>query len=261
MQTYETIIAFDIETAPITDEAAIDRMRANLKPPGNYKKQDSIDEWYRTQGAQALEEQVARTALDGMRGDVIAVGWIAVRVYQNGSVERLPIRLHVRARTDTVKPFLSGVLEEITTDALAKPPHLVDAHMTGLVFAGHNIVGFDLPFLWQQAVRHDVPWPRLMPHLPSPWDGRVLDTMTALVGARNTVSLADACAACGVVFEDDTPSAQVPVKWAAGDYVAVEEHLRNDVRATLGLALRIRNVLGGRHGDEHAWMAGEEAPL
>jgi 3'-5' exonuclease len=228
------MLTIDIETAPTGDPVILDRLRADLKPPGNYKKEESIAEWYRTQGNQALKERVDATALRGMAGDVIAVGiqFNAVRE-QNGHIAFDPYepRVFLRETNERVAGFLRRTFDDLLEEL---PPY--DVRWV----AGHNVAGFDLPFLWQQFVRHSVAWPRYLPILPNAWDERVLDTMTSLVGARNTVSLQEAAHACGIDWDDQViPSADVPHAWLANDMQLVRQHLLNDILATNALATRI----------------------
>jgi hypothetical protein len=235
------MLVLDIETAPTTDTRVIDRLREDLKPPGNYKKEESIAEWYRTQGHQALTERVSSTALKGMQGDVIAVGWRVIDFVGEGNTlvvtnDEGP-QVAVRYKNERMHGYLRRVFEENINEA---------ASTTLTWVAGHNIVNFDLPFLWQQFVRHSIPWPKFaLPALPSAFDARVFDTMLQLVGARNTISLKDAAYACGIDWDEAScESADVPSLYLADDVDSVRRHLANDVRVTGDLAIRLMMVRG-----------------
>jgi hypothetical protein len=234
-ETYgKTILVIDIETAPTSDPAVIEHLRETLTPPGNYKKPESIAEWHRTNGAEALNERVAQTALRGTTGEVIAVGWNRLVIESNGNndVEVLsedPI-ITIRAPGTSVRDYLRAVFYDIeNTGPIPR------------VIAGHNIVQFDLPFLWQQSLMHRLPFPPIFPVLPGPFDERVLDTMTSIVGHRNTISLKEAARALGIDYASDAGgSAEVPQAWRDGDTDFVKNHLSNDVRVTSELVKRIK---------------------
>jgi hypothetical protein len=236
------MLVLDIETAPTTERMVIDRLREDLKPPGNYKKEESIAEWYRTQGHQALMERVSNTALKGMQGDVIAIGWRVIDFVGEGhtlvvSNDEGP-RVVVREKRERTQGYLRRVFDDHIGE---------DASTSTLTWvAGHNLVNFDLPFLWQQFVRHSIPWPKFaLPALPSAFDARVFDTMLQLVGARNTISLKDAAYACGIDWDEAScESADVPSLYLADDVDSVRRHLANDVRVTGDLAIRLMMVRG-----------------
>jgi hypothetical protein len=66
------------------------------------------------------------------------------------------------------------------------------------VFIGHNLVGFDLRFLYQRSVMLGIRPPVWLPINAKPWDDSVFDTMTAWAGFGNRVSLDKLCRAFGI---------------------------------------------------------------
>lgn len=250
-------LVLDIETAPIADEARIDEMREGIKPPATYKKPESIAEWHANHGAEALREKVASTALKGMQGDVIAVGWKLMEInplqenedddsweskeYGFATLQVGPTVVKVRKNVNPVDSFLREIFDDIESLAKHRP----------ITIVGHNLVQFDLPFLWQQAVRYGVRWPNNLPVLPSNFDSRVLDTMLAIVGHRNQISLHDAAKAMRIPWVDNIPSADVPDAWKRGDIDAVTEHLTNDVMVTHYIAERLLFTTGLLGGTTH----------
>lgn len=232
MESIYRVTVLDIETAPTSDERILDRIREGIKPPGNYKKPESIEEWHRTQGHQAFEDAVARTALDGMRGDVIAVGYQHLDFVRDRGRLRFrsekPVTIRIR-KERSVGNFLHGVMgpEHVPEDGEENAPEIFR------MIAGHNIAAFDLPFMWQQCLRHRVEWPRSWPVLPKPWSNGVMDTMFGLVGTKATISLKDAAYALGVRWDEASiPSAEVPKAWDDEKDDLIEAHLKNDLLAT-----------------------------
>jgi hypothetical protein len=66
------------------------------------------------------------------------------------------------------------------------------------VFIGHNIVGFDLRFLFQRSVMLGIKPPLVFPFKAKPWDDIVFDTMTAWAGVGNRFSLSKLCKVFGL---------------------------------------------------------------
>jgi len=229
----QRFLVLDIETTPTTDPALIDTLREKLAPPANYKKPESIAEWHRTQGVEALQEKIAGTALKGTQGDIIAIGWQTFALGDGVTGPDRNLEVLVRRPDQRASVFLGEAFDALK----AETTHW---HQSRYIIAGHNIVNFDLPFLWQQALRYEVTWPyELLPVLPSPHDRDILDTMTGIVGYRNTISLRDTARAFGIPWDENIPSADVPTAWQNGDSASVIKHLVNDVLVTSQVAHRI----------------------
>ena len=67
----------DIETLPSLAPDARELARAGVKPPANYKKPETIAEWWKTEGETAAETVWRKGALDGAVGELCAVGFAA----------------------------------------------------------------------------------------------------------------------------------------------------------------------------------------
>lgn len=242
MKHYDRIVTFDIETTWTDNPAILDKLRADLKPPGTHKKQETIDKWWEEEAPKVVQERIARTALDGMRGEVTAIGWVEHRVFRDGTTAQLgAASLYVRPHDTPYRRWLgdrlTGLAEAVTRN---------DEGQINCLLAGHNIIDFDLPFLWQQAIRQDLAWP--VQAIPAPDAGfsyYVVDTMRALVGPRrNTISLADACLACGIEYDTNMlASEDMPQAWLDGDVDGMLQHLENDVLTSAQLALRVRRAI------------------
>jgi uncharacterized protein YprB with RNaseH-like and TPR domain len=64
----------DIETQRSGDQDVIAKAMASVKPPGNYKKPETITEWWEKEGNAARIEAANRTALDGTYGRLATIG-------------------------------------------------------------------------------------------------------------------------------------------------------------------------------------------
>ena len=61
----QKIITIDIETLPTENTEVIAKIGSTIKPPANYKKQDTIDQWMTENYEIELKNKVSKTALDG----------------------------------------------------------------------------------------------------------------------------------------------------------------------------------------------------
>jgi len=173
-----TKIYLDIETIPTMREDIKDELRANLKPPGQYKKAESIAEWFEREGAEALEQEYRKTALDGAYGQVIVIG-VAIE-------DAEPIT------------WWGEEIDTLTSlnDYLDNIPHPYECTVVG-----HNVLSFDLRFLLQRYIVNGI-----KPHgiirrcaQAKPWDvEKVYDTMTQWAGVGNRVSLDKLCKALSI---------------------------------------------------------------
>jgi hypothetical protein len=193
---------FDIETRPTSDNALIKRIAAAVKPPGQYKKPESIQKWWAEEGALAVNEALQRTALDGTYGRLAAFGWAAdddpVKcVYGDDERGMLNVAASYFARRNTL-----------------------------IAFNGE----FDLRFLFQRMVINHVPVPNyLREALMKRYDGWV-DPMKEWAGFRGYIKQADLEAALGIPREfDKITGADVADSIATGDWGAVELHCITDV--------------------------------
>src|SRR5210317_2009879 len=66
---------FDIETVPDQSPDAFAEHVGNVKPPGNYKKQETIDQWLFDNAERIATEEWKKTALNGLRGEIVSIAW------------------------------------------------------------------------------------------------------------------------------------------------------------------------------------------
>ncbi len=174
-----------------------------IRPPANYKDPAKIAEWEKNErpkkeeairaqitGCQAeclakVDEVWRRSSLDGALGQIVCIG----RAFDD---ER-PACFYEK------KDFLTlaaeaKVLREFYQSLEAVPE--LERHM--LCWVGHNILDFDLRFLYQRSVVHGIRPPRWIPFDAKPWGDRVFDTMLAWAGPRGRVGQDKVCRVLGI---------------------------------------------------------------
>lgn len=206
----ETFVYFDIETIPDQNPGALEQALENVKPPANLKKQESIDKWLAENREQAAWDAIAKTSFDGGAGHVCTIGWAK----NDGEVE---VR-HAESRVeeaDVIREFF-GSLDCYHSETLV----------------GHNIFGFDIPFLLKRAVVLGIELPdsSAFPRDPKPWDKTIFDTMTAWAGARDRISLDRLCGILNIPGKDGFDGSMVAEAWANGEHQRIAEYCDDDVR-------------------------------
>ena len=112
------------------------------------------------------------------------------------------------------------------------------------VFVGHNLVGFDLRFLFQRSVMLGIRPPIWMPVNPKPWDESVFDTMTAWSGFGNRVSLDKLCRAFGIAAKGSEIGEEIDgsMVWnfvQAGRIADVAKYCAGDIERTREIHKRL----------------------
>jgi hypothetical protein len=232
-------ITLDIETIPAQRPDALAEIRESLqakltsdieacKPPGNYKKQETIDAWMaeeKPKAVQALRDcfeadvdaAYRKTGLDGAFGQICVIGFAL----------------------DDEAPFTYQGTDEVEL------LHCFGCHLTDRVRAsdifsatviGHNVASFDLRFLQQRSIVNGV-----RPHSvisraaqAKPWETeKVFDTMVQWAGVGNRITLDKLCKALSI----PTPKGEIDGSkvWdyvKAGKLSEVAEYCKGDVAAT-----------------------------
>jgi hypothetical protein len=233
-------ITIDIETVPAqrpdiiaeireSKQAELDASIAAIKPPGNYKKQETIDQWLAEEApkiAQGLRDAFnsdvdaayRKTGLDGAFGQVCVVG-VAFD-------DEDPVLCW---RSDWENE--QGILQDfgnLMTDRVN--------NVFNTLVIGHNVSAFDLRFLAQRHIING-----FQPHQSitraaraKPWeDEKVFDTMVQWAGTGNRVSLDKLCKALGIQSpKGDITGATVWDAVQAGRIADVAKYCSGDVVAT-----------------------------
>ena len=204
----EANVFIDIETIPVQSQSARDEIKAQITPPGNIKKPESVEKWLAENAADAATDQINKTSFDPAQGHICTIAW----AIDDGPVWSL--------HADTVEEE-AGVLWNFFAS-------LREFRRT--TFIGHNVGAFDMRFLLCRAVVLGVTVPRVIPRDPKPWDTTIFDTMLAWAGQRGTISLDRLCKALGVEGKDGFDGSQVAAAWEAGEHERIEAYCKDDVR-------------------------------
>ncbi len=208
-----TFVYFDIETIPAQDDAALERAYAGVKPPANIKKPESIEKWMNENAEAAAIEALGKTSFDGGRGHVCTIAW----AIEDGEI----MSAHVND-LDNESYAISMFFDAVRSQSRA-------------VLVGHNILGFDIPFLTKRAVVLGVklPFSSSWPRDPKPWEKSCQDTMIMWAGGRGTVSMNDLCDIFGIPGKGDgMHGSEVAQAWADGRHDEIAEYCREDVMRT-----------------------------
>jgi hypothetical protein len=229
---------FDAETVPVQDPALVASLRADLdaslqvdlaalRAPANYKDADKIAEYVAkaradltSAHAAKAEEALLKTSFDGGVGQCVciafAVGDGEPRVY---AVEDLS-----RDAERTMLECFFTTLEE--------------AGFVTLV--GHNIIGFDIPFLWKRAMVLGVKPPFNFPRNPKPWSELIEDTMLLWDGQQRAGGSMDRiCRLLGIPGKDGMSGADVWPAVQEGRLLDVAAYCKGDVIRTRAMHRRM----------------------
>ena len=204
-------IYLDIETLPTTDQVIIDKFAEGITAPGQYKKPDSIAEWMAANKDQALKDLVSKTSFDGLYGHVACIAW----EIEDGDVISTSAG---QSESETINMFyeaIAGYERQITV-------------------VGHNVAGFDLPFLKHRSIILGIKPPgnirRAM--AAKPWGEEIADTMLMWSSDREKrVSMDKLCYTLGIPGKDDFDGSMVAETWFK-DPQKVIDYCRDDVSRT-----------------------------
>lgn len=224
----------DIETIPTQHEELRRQVKGKVKAPSNYKDKDKIADYILAHTREALD----KTALHPM-GEIVCIGC---------AVDDHPTITFVRQDSDYLSEMklLQDWLDWLTD--LNEPGRPYTA-----TIVGHNVIGFDIPRIWQRCKVYDlmIPswWP--MPWQVSRWRpyNVVLDTMYAfspdplisletlalMLGIRSTYPVMD--------FEGETrpvTGADIYQLWLDGQDNTIAEYCKEDVEVTRMIAKRLK---------------------
>lgn len=204
------IVYLDIETAPtsIPDEQLELELRARV--PSNYRDRAKIA----AHMDEHRETHVARTALGSMRGSICAIGW----AFDHGPVFVV------------AGPEERGLLEQLEASLVEESSGL------DITLCGHNLAGFDLPWLRRHAARHRMS--TLLGLLPGGLrerrDDRIFDTMRIWQGTERGnghYSLDDIARFLGL-SPGTTHGSEIPGMVARSEWDRIRQHCADDVLLT-----------------------------
>lgn len=231
-------IVFDIETLPTTDadviaefQAEADKEKAAIKAPSNYKDEAKIAEYIAGKQAEidaGVADKVAKTSFSGLYGRIACISWSinGIEPFSSDSTD---------TEQQAIERFYSAIVE-VTKRSRHDGEYLLDA-----AFIGHNIVGFDLPFLKHRSIIIGIEPPLQIRRAFSakPWDSCIQDTMLLWSSdPHKRGSMDRLCKAFGIPGKGDFDGSMVADTWPV-DPQKVIDYCKDDVRRTWEMYKRI----------------------
>lgn len=235
-------IVIDIETIPVQCPELISSLRADMtdelndalaaiRAPSNYKDEAKIAEYVNAKHAEMVaaheskvQDAILKTSFDGGMGQICVIGW----AIEDGE----PFAYHVADLTPAAERKLLQDFFCVLLDAWSPTNRLC--------LIGHNVIAFDLRFLWQRAMVLGVRPPAYcLPRDPKPWGDTAFDTMTAWAGLKDRVSMDKLCRIFGIPGKGDMDGSKVWPLVQAGRIEEVAAYCRGDVHRTRELHRRM----------------------
>jgi predicted PolB exonuclease-like 3'-5' exonuclease len=213
-------IFIDIETIPDQREGAAEAATSRIRAPSNYKDPDKIKAYVDEKGAEAWRQ----TSLDGSYGQVFCIGF---------AVDDEP------AQVITVRA-LDGASEKELLERFWSHFSIPTMPVT---WVGHNVLGFDLPFLWKRHVIRGVKPLFPLPYNVGAWSPEIEDTMLMWTGQRSQfIKLDDLLSVLGIPSGDPIEGSEV-WDWFVNDRAdVIQEHCLRNVEETREAWARMRYV-------------------
>ena len=208
-------ITIDIETLPTNRPEIIKSIQDGVSPPGNIKKQETIDKWWVEEGKEAKEKAVRKTSLSGSFGQIYCIGFKPENESSAFIVNSID-----NSEVNCLMSFFD-VCKDLKS-------YSEDCHL----IAGHNVRSFDLLFIKQRAMILGVPYPRCLPDPSKRYSDLIFDTMTEFAGFGNYISLEALSLAFGFDGKQDMDGSQVYDCFLADRHNDVYEYCKGDVLLT-----------------------------
>jgi len=122
----------------------------------------------------------------------------------------------------------------------------------GIKLVGHNIKGFDIPYIIKKSIVHGLDLPKqLHLHKMKPWENCLIDTYEVWkAGGWSSAALAHICLLLGIKNPKDEMSAgEVGVAYWAGRIEDIKNYCEEDIEAAGSLVLRFANMSPIRNSD------------
>lgn len=215
----------DIEVIPTTRPEFREELAASITPPATHKKADSIAKWEEDTKPGLVDEAHRKACFNALTGEIICIGW----AIGDSPIETLYINYY-DSEASMIDDFF-GVIDGQG-----------EQHMRRFrpLFIGHNILNFDIPYIWRRSLLLGIRPPAYWPTPDTaPWKMEAFDTMTSWAGQRDKVKLDDLCRAFGIKGKDGMDGSQVYDYWLAGRHDEIREYCVDDVHRVRELHKRM----------------------
>lgn len=218
----------DIETLPTTDADVIAEIAANIKPPANYSKPETIAKWMEENKEQAVKEAVHKTGFSGLYGSIACICY----AFDDGEVFSVDCRDGEEKMLEQLYAHVFSASGVDTHNGMVSMP---------VTFIGHNIIGFDLPFIKHRSIINQVKPPIQFRKAfdAKPWSAEVADTMLMWSSDKEKrASMDKLCKAFGIQGKGDFDGSMVADTWPT-DPQKVIDYCADDVRRTRDMFKRM----------------------
>jgi len=209
-----TTLFFDIETIPTELPWVIEDLRANIRPPANYSKPETIEKWMSENAETALKEKIHATGLDGAYGQICCIAY----AFDDESIQTIGTHLQLTERS---------ILADFSAE-------LKDKRITKII--GHNIAGFDLPYIRKRAIIHGISIN--LPCDAKPWDEKIYDTMLKW-DAKKSISMDKLARVLGIEGKGDIDGSMVWDMYKRGEYQQIADYCADDVNIVQSIYSRM----------------------
>jgi len=209
-------LTIDIETVPTQKEALKKLVVEGVSPPGNYKKAETIEKWWKEYGEQEKEDKYRATALNGTYGEITHIGY----AFDDEDPQCL-YRTLEEPESDVLKAFMDALHNRMRS---GRPEPIK--------WIGHYITGFDLRFIWNRLVINQIKPSIKIPYDVKPWADNVYDTAIEWGGlskGSTSCRLDEICKAFGYEGKGDIDGSKVWDYMKAGKTEEVAEYCKDDV--------------------------------
>lgn len=202
-------VYIDIETIPSGDPVDV----STIQPPANMSKPETIARWRAEQAPQIAQELYRKRALNSMEGEIVCIGWAI------GDEEVQTIMPGEGfGEIAIIEEWLKWLRQEQGVN-----------EYDSIIWVGHNILTFDMPWLWRRAVKYDFQWLKGQIRLDR-YKSNIHDTMKIWAGAdfKDYTSLDKLASWLGLGNQNGSGS-EVYDQYLKGDYEAIAAHCKGDV--------------------------------
>lgn len=137
---------------------------------------------------------------------------------------------------DNEKELLKEFLQVLTAIFFKAP---------GVKLVGHNIKGFDVPYICKRAMIHGIELPKQL-HMQKvkPWDSCLLDTADVWkFGGWNGAKLGVICEVLGIPSpKEQMEGGQVSAEFYKGNIQQIMEYCERDIKATADVMLKLSGM-------------------
>lgn len=205
---------------------------SGIKPPGNYKKPETIAKWEAEDKPAAVEAALRATAFDGTLGHVAAIAW----AWDDGGIRTAcgAFADLKHADGDPNGPVV-GICVDVSRERDALATFFGDlgeaAAYRPISICGHGLA-WQTRFLWQRAVLNGVQTPECWPIdacLWTPGVAATFDTAERWAGTSRDREAIDLPTLRRVLLIGEAGSGDVACELAAGGFEETADFLASDV--------------------------------